>query len=187
MTTPLAVPQESREFKWSDYITITDSNPLNRAKFVVMLDRIASTEDGRELIRKAREISGSIELSSDSSQLSLAGEPLQAVVTELYRKGGALVMQNPEGRYEGKLVVPVDQPEAMMRWTAPDGSEHVESHTGTLVHELFHLADPNHLPHVRLARCREAMVEEIASRLQIDGADDATKARVAGYVAEKIL
>lgn len=170
------------QFDWRNYVTIRDADPLNRAKFEVMLDRIASTEDGKNLIQRAHEISGPIEVGSDFSQMTLDGSQIADRLTlvdtrhegksfggdgpnGVYAKGGAVVLRGVDGNYTGKVILNPANP-GTMKWMNDDGTVHVSSQTSTLVHELYHLADPNHLPHVKLENGRRAVREELEAYIQ---------------------
>jgi hypothetical protein len=154
-------------FNWRNYITLKDRNPENVAKTQIMLDRLASTEDGRALIQRAYEVSGPIEIASNIDQLSLGGKPIDSdiKISDQYNKGGALVLRNQGRQYEGKVIIDPSQP-GRNGWSDDNGNTHVDSQTGVLVHELYHLADPNHLPHVKLLNSQRAIREEFDAYLE---------------------
>jgi hypothetical protein len=179
------MPPAPESLDWRDYITLREPDPMYRAQFGVILDRIARTPEGRELIKKAREVSGSIEMATSMAGFTLGGKPMPPT-SGIDSAGGAMVFRNDQGRYEGKITVDLGKPGSVGH-VGPDGKPFIESQTAIIVHELYHLADPNHLPHVRLARYREAIREELGQILRVAGADPGTRDRVLDVAADHAL
>jgi hypothetical protein len=201
----MAQPQGS--FNWRDYIELRDdpaskSDPMERVKaklsreqFETILNRLAQTPEGRELIQKAHEVQSThekgeheekhkIQIGTPNAAFTLDGKPMEKKVGD-NSFGAAETHQNSKGEYEGKVAVSLGMPGALAFMT-PDGKPHVVSQTEVLVHELSHLADPNQLPHVKLARYREVIREELSQTLHID-ADDKTRTRVLDAAADRVM
>lgn len=149
-------------FNWHDYIRILEPDARHAQTLAHLVSTIAQTPDGQALIRKAYEVSGSgknkIEIATTNKHFTFRGN--MPGKTPDWGSPGSGDVIGTEDNYEGKLVLALEPMQNkhgqfyLNGYFVQQGNAILEvaaSKTHTLVHEMFHLADPHYLPHVRIA------------------------------------
>jgi hypothetical protein len=177
-----------QSFDWHAFVTIRESNPTYHADIEAILDRIAQTPDGQELIKKAWEVSGSgknkVEIATSHTNFTFRGEPFKK---HNWGTTGAADFLGEKDNYEGKLTIDLSKA-GSVGYVAPDGKTVVPvSQTNTLVHEMFHLGDPKMLPHVRDPLYREALRHELAKLIHVQDVDTETTNRILDKAADNVM
>lgn len=176
-------------FNWQEYLVIRepeDSKYYQPLKQII--DRVARTTDGQLLIRRAYDVSGSgkhrIEVATSPSYFTLRGK---AFAPQNWGSAGAADTYGEKDSYEGKLTIDMGYENGIKGQVTPEGNVIVSSQTDTFVHELFHLADPNLLPHIAKEKFKAVLMETLAGMMAIDGTAASAQSPVVQAAADVFI